>query len=116
MTKMLCGWFRSRQACDAFLETPSRITSDIRPHCGGVLLAYTDSAKPNDDALVACIRAHPKVGVGSCSVIDECYTDDELARALREASANTFTKARREALWRHRLHREREREAKGAAW
>ena len=35
-------------------------------------------------AWINAVRKDEKVGVGSCSVIDECYTDDELAAALRE--------------------------------
>jgi hypothetical protein len=28
--------------------------------------------------LIQAIRAHPDFGLGSCSVIDECYSDEEL--------------------------------------
>lgn len=33
-------------------------------------------------AWINAVRTDEKVGVGSCSVIDECYTDDELRAAL----------------------------------
>lgn len=32
--------------------------------------------------LVAAVRQDSKVGRNTCSVIDECYTDDELAEML----------------------------------
>ena len=34
--------------------------------------------------MIAAVRADQKVGRGSCSVIDECYTDAELVAALEE--------------------------------
>ena len=32
--------------------------------------------------MIAAVRADVKVGRGTCSVIDECYTDAELAEAF----------------------------------
>ena len=39
----------------------------------------------SQDIRVIAIRNHPKVGRGSCSTIDECYTDEELLRDLDAA-------------------------------
>ena len=37
---------------------------------------------PLADEIVDMIRADKLVGVGSCSPVDECYTDDELVEAF----------------------------------
>jgi hypothetical protein len=37
---------------------------------------------PLADEIVEMIRADELVGVGSCSPVDECYTDDELVEAF----------------------------------
>lgn len=34
------------------------------------------------EEMVGAIRQDPEVGLGSCSVIDECFTDDELKQRL----------------------------------
>jgi hypothetical protein len=34
------------------------------------------------DDIVAVIRNHPKIGVGTCHPWDECYTDQELRDML----------------------------------
>lgn len=34
------------------------------------------------DARVQAIRQHPKVGRGSCTVVDECWTDKEVQAQL----------------------------------
>lgn len=39
--------------------------------------------------LIAAVRADPTVGRGSCSVIDECFTDNELLAFLRRAAAES---------------------------
>jgi hypothetical protein len=39
-------------------------------------------AHPRHDEIVAAIRNDRLVGRGTCSVIDECYTDDELVEAF----------------------------------
>lgn len=41
------------------------------------------------DERVQAIRKHPKVGEGSCTVIDECYTDAELIEELDEDGITT---------------------------
>lgn len=37
----------------------------------------------NELALVAAVRADPRIGRGSCSSIDECYTDEEIIEVIR---------------------------------
>ena len=66
-----------------------------------------------DDAMkgwIKQVREDHLVGRGTCSVIDECYTDEELAAALTSAGVCGWTAVR---LWVRRIHRlylERERE------
>jgi len=60
--------------------------------------------------MIDAIRADATVGCGSCSVVDECYEDAELAAALAEAGVTTLQAAK---AWAHnadRLFREREQE------
>jgi hypothetical protein len=45
------------------------------------------------DKRVVAIRKHPKVGVGSCSVIDECYTNVELVEKLNDEGITTVKAA-----------------------
>lgn len=60
--------------------------------------------------MVAAVRSDVKVGRGTCSVIDECYSDRELAQALAEAKINTVKAAVKWARDVERLFREREQE------
>lgn len=58
----------------------------------------------SDDPRVKAIRNDRAVGKGSCSSLDECYTDDELAKRLDEESIKTPRKAiqwarKSERLW-----------------
>lgn len=62
--------------------------------------------------MVAAVRADVKVGCGSCSVIDECYSDRELAAALAEAGITTVAGAVKWARDVERLFREREAEVR----
>jgi hypothetical protein len=39
---------------------------------------------PTTDTRVAAIRADEKIGRGTCSVIDECYTDAEIVKLADE--------------------------------
>jgi len=41
------------------------------------------------DPRITAIRNHPKVGNGSCTSIDECYTDDELVSDLDSEEIGT---------------------------
>lgn len=52
-------------------------------------------------AMVAAIREDEEVGRGSCSVIDECYGEDELREALEDAGITT---SRRAVAWARRLN------------
>jgi hypothetical protein len=61
-------------------------------------------------AWVAAIRADNKVGIGSCSVIDECYTDAELERELNDAGIKGKIESVRWARNVDQLYREREQE------
>ena len=45
------------------------------------------------DPRVEAIRSNERVGRGTCTTIDEAYTDNELVEALDEAKAITVEKA-----------------------
>lgn len=62
-------------------------------------------------AWINAVRTDDKVGVGSCSVIDECYTDDELREALVRDGIKGKIESVRRARRVERMYREREREA-----
>jgi hypothetical protein len=56
------------------------------------------------DPRITAIRNHPKVGLGSCTSIDECYGDEELAKQLDEDGVKTEADAlkwalEREGMW-----------------
>ena len=40
------------------------------------------------DTRVDAIRAHPLVGRGSCSAVDECMTDDELLAEVKDMTVD----------------------------
>lgn len=63
-------------------------------------------------AWVAAVRADSKVGVGSCSVIDECYADAELVAALTENGIKGKIESVRWARKIERMYREREQEVR----
>ena len=52
---------------------------------------------------VAAIRADKLVGRGSCSMIDECYDDAELAAMLEDRGVTTVRAAVAEARATHRV-------------
>jgi hypothetical protein len=58
------------------------------------------------DELIKAVRADSKVGIGSCTSIDECYEDHELAEMLREAGATTPAEAIKVARETEGLHLE----------
>ena len=60
--------------------------------------------------MIAAVRADVKVGRGTCSVIDECYTDAELAEAFLNEGIDTVQNAVEWARDVERLFREREQE------
>lgn len=62
--------------------------------------------------MIAAVRRDVKVGRGTCSVIDECYSDRELAQALDEAKITTVKDAVEWARDVERLFREREQEVR----
>lgn len=62
--------------------------------------------------MVAAIRSDVKVGRGTCSVIDECYSDSELLAALAEEGIDTVKAAVDWARDVERLFREREQEVR----
>jgi hypothetical protein len=59
------------------------------------------------DARVDAIRAHPLVGEGSCTTVDEALTDGELVEWLDEAGATTVEEAIAEAIDFEDLHMEK---------
>jgi len=57
-----------------------------------------------EQELIKAIRGHKLVGVGSCSVIDECYSDSELWEKFGpEAGCNTIDEAIKKAVGREDL-------------
>ena len=58
------------------------------------------------------VREDHIVGRGSCSVIDECWTDQELADALRRDGVRGWQQVRFWVRRVHRAHREREAEVR----
>lgn len=58
------------------------------------------------------VRQDHIVGRGSCSVIDECWTDQELADALRRDGVRGWQQVRFWVRRVHRAHREREAEVR----
>lgn len=61
--------------------------------------------------MIAAIRADKRVGRGTCSCIDEAYSDDELAEAITKST--TVTTVKKAVAWARkvdRMFRERERE------
>ena len=66
--------------------------------------------------MIAAVRADQKVGRGSCSVIDECYTDAELAEAFLNEGIDTVQNAVEWARDVERLFREREQEVRAEAF
>ena len=66
--------------------------------------------------MIAAVRADVKVGRGTCSVIDECYTDAELAEAFLNEGIDTVQNAVEWARDIERLFREREQELRAEAY
>ena len=67
------------------------------------------------DAIVKAIRSDKTIGVGTCSVVDECYTDSELLDHVcfdwdGTERKRTPKQAVSEMKKVHKLHLERERE------
>ena len=69
-----------------------------------------------NNKMIAAVRADSKVGCGSCSVIDECYTDSELVAALEDSGIDTVGGAVEWARDIERLFREREQEVRAEAY
>lgn len=64
-----------------------------------------------EKAIVDAIRADVKVGVGSCSTFDECYTDEEIVEWARESNISTPEEALKFAREIEGIHWERVDEA-----
>lgn len=41
------------------------------------------SITEQEQKMVDAVRADPKIGRGTCSTIDECYTDEEVVEVIR---------------------------------
>ena len=59
-----------------------------------------------NDPRVQAIRDNDRVGKGSCTSIDECYSDSELVEELDRDGAETPEAAVKWALWSEGLWRE----------
>jgi hypothetical protein len=46
-----------------------------------------------EERMVAAVRKDPKVGRGSCSAVDECMSDEEVAARLRDLGVTTSREA-----------------------
>lgn len=60
-----------------------------------------------EQKMIDAIRNDPKIGRGTCSMVDECMTDEEILEELRERGATTSADAIRamkgdENAWRER--------------
>lgn len=66
--------------------------------------------------MVEVVRADHVVGRGSCSVIDETFTDEELLAALDEDGVTNCMSALRWARRFHRVWASNARETAGTAW
>jgi len=67
-------------------------------------------------AWINAVRIDEKVGRGSCSVIDECYTDAELEDALKRDGIKGKIESVRWARRVEKNYREREREVQAEAF
>ena len=56
----------------------------------------TEMTEAAADPRVVAVRADSKVGVGTCTFVSECFTDDELVAFLDDFEATTPAKAVRE--------------------
>ena len=63
-------------------------------------------------AWIRAIRDDARGGVGSCSVIDECWTDAELEKALKHENIRGKIESVRWARRIDRIYREREAEVR----
>jgi hypothetical protein len=61
---------------------------------------------------IAAVRQDDRVGRGSCSVIDECWTDAEIAAALEREGVRGRARVIAWARRVDRIYREREREVR----
>jgi len=64
-------------------------------------------------AMVKAVRADKKVGRGTCTEIDECYTDDELIQMFKEGDVESCEKA---VTWCRMLQRDRLEDACNYRW
>lgn len=55
------------------------------------------------DPRVAAIRADDLIGRGTCSVVDECWTDDEIIAMLDARYVKTPERAVKEMLFTHEV-------------
>ena len=67
-------------------------------------------------AWINAVRMDDKVGRGSCSVIDECWTDEEIREGLVRDGVRGKIEAVRWARRIERMFREREREVRAEAF
>jgi hypothetical protein len=55
-----------------------------------------EAMSASSDPRVVAVRADAKVGEGTCAMVDECLSDEELVAWLDEVGANTVKRAIRE--------------------
>ena len=61
------------------------------------------TASAKEPKWVEAIRNHPQIGRGSCSHVDECYTDEELVTEIRSIGLTTQAQVIKHFRWSHRL-------------
>lgn len=54
-------------------------------------------------AMLVAIRRHSAIGRGTCSPVDECWTDDEILSDLREHNVTTAAAAVERFVGKHNL-------------
>jgi hypothetical protein len=67
-----------------------------------------------ETAMLEAIRNDPKIGRGSCSMVDECMEDEEILEELRRAGATTPEEALREMKGSENVWRDRADDVLGA--
>ena len=83
-------WCKAFQPpCAARAAKKTGFTGETLQSCG-VSLVKENKMKAS---IISAIRSDKLVGVGSCSVIDECWTDAEIAAALVDHGITTARKA-----------------------
>lgn len=72
---------------------------------------------PTEETIIHAVRNHPVIGRGTCSYIDECWTDEEIMHHINDPVMKwdgTTAGAVAQLVAVHNLWQEREREVRNA--